>query len=126
MCDIDDGERCSVWSETQRRARKPHRCDACSGPIGIGEIYLVHFSVFEGYTTSEKMCVECEVARDEFADEHNGMLCTPSGMRETLRECISEGTSADDEGNAVVDPEDARWQAMLDAMAARAATKEPR
>jgi hypothetical protein len=111
MCDIDDGERCSVWRETQRRARISHRCDACAGAIGVGEIYLVHFSVFEGYTTSEKMCVECEVDRKEFADAHNGMLYTPGSMSEVLGNCISEG----DEDS------ETKWRPMLAAMATRKA-----
>lgn len=119
MCDIDDGERCSVWMETQRRARKDHRCDACDGLIGAGEVYLVHFSVYEDHPTSEKMCVECEVDRKEFADAHNGMLYPPGGLQELLESCINEGTISDDEGQTVLLPEDARWQSMLDAMAAR-------
>lgn len=123
MCDIDDGERCEVWCETQRRARKPHRCNACHGPIGEGEIYLVHFSKFEGYVSSEKMCVECELARQEFADAHNGVLWSPSIMRAMLTECIDEGATADEEGGTIVDPEDARWQMMVEAMDAR---RQPR
>lgn len=67
------------------------------------------------------MCVECEVARDEFADEHNGMRYPPGSLSEMLSNCISEGEHSDADGKWVIAPEDARWQAMLDAMAARKA-----
>jgi hypothetical protein len=121
MCEIDDGERCSVWSERQRRARKDHKCDTCDGMIGGGEIYILHFSVFDGRVSSGRICVECELAREEFASEHGGILWQPESFADALQECIAEGdTYEDDAGKRTVDPEDARWVAMLDEMMTRA------
>jgi hypothetical protein len=50
VCEIvDDGERCDVWSEVQRRARKDHVCSCCRRTIKAGEQYTVHFSAYDGY-----------------------------------------------------------------------------
>ena len=58
MCDLDL-EPCEIWNEKKRKAQKSHECDCCGRMIRPGEIYLVHFSVYDGDTTSEKVCAEC-------------------------------------------------------------------
>ncbi len=104
MCMIDL-EPAEVWRETNRTARKEHRCSCCQRGIYPGERYMVHFSVFEGSATSEKCCGQCESDRADFANAHDGTLCTPGFLVEMLSECISE------------EPESKEtWQPMLDRM----------
>lgn len=90
MCYIDY-EPCTVWNETHHKARKEHICSCCGRTIRIGEIYMTHFSVFEGDVTSQKCCAECEKDRQEFADAHEGTLCTPGSLVGDLKDCIYDG-----------------------------------
>lgn len=88
MCDIgDDAEPFETVCETERKARKPHRCDCCSGIISAGETYLNHFSKFEGEINSEKMCAACLRDRKDFVDEH-GFFTTPSDTPDNYRDCV--------------------------------------
>lgn len=116
MCLIDDGERCEVWREHKRKARKEHQCDCCRRTIKPGETYLVHFSLFEGDVTSDKCCEECDAERMEFGNAPGHMLFSPSYFPSVLSDCVSEGDD-DDEGT--------RWRVMLDRIkAARLANKK--
>lgn len=103
MCYVDL-EPCEVWDERERKACKSHKCNCCGGAIRPGEMYLVHFSVFEGLPNSEKMCGPCRDDRKEFADAHDGTLCQPHHLWEMVSGCIGEGF---DEGD------DEKWKAML-------------
>lgn len=104
MCEIyDDGDYCTIWNERERKARKPHRCSCCRSTIQPGTVYIVHFSLFDGDATSEKMCVECVADRQAFADAHGGILFNPGSFLLRLSDCISEG-----------DEDDRRWVGMLD------------
>lgn len=104
MCTVEL-ETCDLWSETTRRARKAHRCSCCRQAIQSGQTYLVHFSVFEGEITAEKMCGRCEAFRAEFAAAHGDELIpTPSYFPQMLADCIADG-------------ERARWEPMLTAIA---------
>src|SRR5258706_14864271 len=102
MCSLDY-EPCEVWDEYQRVARKPHRCSSCRRVIYVGEKYLVHFSVYEGDWSSEKMCGLCDEIRGEFSYAHEGMIPLPSSLASTLSQCIVEG---DDESET-------RWKPLL-------------
>lgn len=112
MCDIDL-ETCSVFSETQIKARKPHVCDCCGGPIKPGEHYQKHFSVFDGYPTSEKSCLACVEMTSEFTKVH-GQYSNPSYMPELLQECIDNERGEDE---AMVQ----KWTSELKAMEKRRA-----
>lgn len=111
MCSIDL-EPCEVWSETKRTARKLHTCDCCGGLIRPGRVYVVHFSMFHGEKTSEKMCASCLAVAEAFQADH-GQRSVPSSMRELLYECVSDG-----------DPESKRWQLHLLNMDKRLATRK--
>jgi hypothetical protein len=111
VCEIvDDGERCDVWSEVQRQARKDHVCSCCQRTIKAGERYMVHFSVYDGNPCQEKLCTGCEADREKFGKAHGGFTCTPSDFPYRLSECISEG---DAESKTI-------WRPMLEAIQARA------
>lgn len=107
MCYIEL-EPCQVWSEHERKARKAHTCSCCRGPIAPGERYLVHFSVLDGDTTSEKCCLACNAARLEFGNAHDS-IPTPQYFPVLLADCIAEG---DEESET-------RWKPMLQAIEAR-------
>lgn len=94
MCFVDL-DPCEVWRETERKARKPHRCSCCKAAINPGQLYLVHFNVFEGTVTNEKMCLPCRDDRKEFADGHGGTLCSPGSLVQMVGECIGEGDDDD-------------------------------
>ena len=114
MCVIDGGERCEVFTETWRKARKAHTCDSCHGVIAPGVRYLVNFALFEGHASSEKLCAPCDADRKVFSDAHGGnFIPSPSGFPELLQECVWEG-------NREGDPESkAKWEPMLETLRAR-------
>ncbi len=89
MCSFGDGEYCSVWNEIDRRAHKTHRCSICGTVIRKGDLYVKHFSVYDEHTTTGKICMLCEHAREEFSDVH-GASPQPDGFEEALWECIVE------------------------------------
>lgn len=109
MCQIEDGDRFDVFTETLRKARKTHKCDCCKGNIAIGARYLVHFSVYEGEPSSQKMCAPCNSDRHKFADAHGGSLAQPLYFPEMLDECILDGDKESEQ----------MWKPMLEAIAGR-------
>ncbi len=110
MCVIEL-DPCYMWSESERRARKAHRCSCCAGPIHPGERYLVHFSIFEqgDEPKSEKCCAWCRDARGAFSHAHDEMLPLPSYFPTLLRDCIADGDPASE----------SQWKPMLSALEAR-------
>ena len=128
MCQIEPEGHCTVWNEnTVKRARKRHRCDACSGFIQIGDSYLDHFSTYDGDATSEKMCPPCQVARDEFKKDH-GWFPTPSSFGVYLDECIDMETDFfwSDDGERVDRPTRTaqKWIGVKKEMSARRAAAQ--
>ena len=105
MC-IIELDPCAIWKETERTARKLHRCSTCGTSIGPGQRYTDHFSLQETGPCSEKMCGRCRADRDEFVYAHDGMIPTPSYFLIILEECIAEG---DEESEH-------RWKPMPDAI----------
>lgn len=109
MCVIEL-ERCDLWNEVARTARKPRRCSCCRVGIQAGERYTAHFSVLDGEAQSESLCEWCRNSRAEFVAAHGGeMIPNPSAFRIVLEDCIHDG-----------DPESERaWKPMLTALLAR-------
>lgn len=120
MCSIDL-EPCSLWSETEVRARKRHDCDCCGGHIQPGETYVRHFSILDRDVTSEKCCAPCKSAREEFRDAH-GTFGTPGYSMELLMECWSG------ESRRFWTDDDRRWRVLYAQMLrrGRAAKREAR
>jgi len=66
-CSIDLAEQCDVWIETDRKARKQHRCCECREPIEPGEKYIQINSVYDGSASTDRMCSTCRaIWRDLF------------------------------------------------------------
>lgn len=57
MC--SDLDRCPVWNETWRRARKDHRCGACGEIIPTGHTYMYVSAVQDHRAWSHKSCARC-------------------------------------------------------------------
>lgn len=75
MCFDYDGERAEVWREATRKARKPHRCSECSGPIAVGDRYFNIFSVYEGNADTYRCCPKCQLVREEIHRQETDRGC---------------------------------------------------
>lgn len=62
-----DGETAEVNRRTFRRARKEHRCCACSETIRVGDVYRNWFVVFDGNAETNKYCLRCARMYDEIS-----------------------------------------------------------
>ena len=112
MCEIDL-EQCDVWKETKiGKARKPHVCACCHGPIRVGESYTKLFTVQDGDAGSEKSCLACDDDAAEFTDDHS-MRSVPSYMGELYGQCVQDSLDAGDAVNAD------KYQQILERMAER-------
>lgn len=105
MCEIgyddDSGASTPVYRTTERRAAKPHRCQACCAVILPGERYCYGSGVSEGSGFSERACLLCAKVRKDFAEAHD--FCPAfQELGSALHECIAEG-----------DPESLAWKPML-------------
>jgi len=58
MCDLD-AEMCAVWVETERRARKRHRCCECGTAIPKGHAYVQINSVSGGSAGTSRRHEAC-------------------------------------------------------------------
>ena len=121
MCTIDLDERATVWRETFRTARKPHKCRCCFSPIAPGDRYMEHFSVFDrgSRATYEKACVPCATIIERFATEHDGIRFSPSSIGDMLSECAEYAyPDEDDLSDTEREPLD-EWGEALNAIHAR-------
>jgi hypothetical protein len=109
MCDVPDGDGCDLWHEKARVARKAHECSACGSVIRPGDVYLVHFSLYEGDTNNEKCCFACWWAREQFEEAHECGIA-PSALIDFLRECVVENDNRRDPWRAVLAPVLARYR----------------
>jgi hypothetical protein len=70
---VDAGdEYAEVWNEGYHRARKEHKCSACSETIRRGDLYSYTFSVFDGNTDTVKRCARCETMYQALLVLHRG------------------------------------------------------
>lgn len=115
MCEVyaDDYDRCTVWAETAHLARKQHRCNACCGTIMPGTKYQRHFSVIDGYVTSEKVCADCTVVRAAYLAEHR-IIGVPSRTEFELRECVGPSRYREHWGDT-----ERKWRSALAGMLQR-------
>jgi hypothetical protein len=90
MCEVYNDSHCEAYRETERVARKQHRCDGCGAIIRPGRRYAYASGVFEGYPFSTHTCLPCERARKEFGKAHR-VGVAPDALSEHLEECIREG-----------------------------------
>lgn len=105
MCEVYVDEPVECYRETTHRARKPHRCDACSSVVTTGESYVRVFFVWEGEPYTERVCSACHEAHRTFVEAHSAAPYSPGSLGDTLRECIEA---------AAEDGEDAsRWRSLL-------------
>jgi hypothetical protein len=110
MCEVYFDEYCTVWRESAHRSRKYRRCGCCGGRIRPGGVYVNHFSIFDGDTSTANICQACWFIREEFREAHHVTLF-PGTVREYLEECI---VSEEDEGESAQ-----RWRRLLKALKRR-------
>ncbi len=82
-------EPCEVYNETERKARKHHTCESCSGPIVPGERYRYVSGVFDHSGFSFKQCGDCMAAHDEFAERHDEAPAVVD-LFDALDHCVQE------------------------------------
>lgn len=116
MCEIDfsEGEPVTGYRTKTRKARKPHRCDCCRGPIETGSTYLYASWLHEREPDSEKQCAACAADNREFASAH-GVYLFGSEFYNYLHECV---VNPDEDGD---DEDSKRWRPMLERLDARIA-----
>ena len=90
-----DYEPATFYRRTTPRARKPYRCEECSGPIAPGERYENVVGMWEGDFSTFATCERCVDLRTWV---RNNIPCL----------CWAHG-SADDDMAAAID--EARWRA---------------
>lgn len=83
-CDYDsDPVDISRWEE--RRARKPYRCDECTGPISPGDRHSVNVVLYDGGWSTYRICAPCMDGPVAFVEKNCG--CVPwGGLSEHLVE----------------------------------------
>ena len=64
-----------VYNETDRRARKTHRCGECRRPISCGELYVDTFAVCYGDGVASKFCGACELLRQRIHENELAVGC---------------------------------------------------
>jgi hypothetical protein len=62
----DDADPVEFFDTKIVRARKPHVCDECRGPIVVGEAYQRTAYRFEGKFDMDRQCACCREAAAEF------------------------------------------------------------
>jgi|HubBroStandDraft_1064217.scaffolds.fasta_scaffold165777_2 hypothetical protein len=60
MSQYGDGETVTVYDETQRKARKSHKCDACHEAIAPGHQYYRTAILFDGSWDTYVRCERCQ------------------------------------------------------------------
>lgn len=75
MCMIEHAD-CgpTVFRESQRRARKAHKCGECRRVIEPGEIYRYDTGIWDGEWGQHVACRHCAVAMDWLSRECDGYL----------------------------------------------------
>lgn len=99
-CDYDPPE---FYHKEIRRARKPHKCEECSGTISPGEQYEHARGKWDGYVDSFKTCERCYDLR---VWVKNNVPCL----------CIVHGNQDEENQNAV---EAATWRAKQETVGLR-------
>lgn len=89
MCNIDDGDFCTVLHDATPKARKPHICSECGRTIEHGETYRHHATLYEGRIETHKCCAHCDVARDWLFAQCDGWSFNT--VREEIIEHYHEG-----------------------------------
>lgn len=74
MCSIDDAEPWTVYSQTERRARKDHRCCDCGRIIAKGERHTYATGLMEDSWYEYRACAHCMAAAGWLMRMCNGWM----------------------------------------------------
>jgi hypothetical protein len=84
--DLDD--RCSIWNETYRKARKPYRCGECRRDIAVGERYVYLWALGEDGPFTARWCIHCDVAKEWLWKNCGGSIV--SCIKEDIEQHVEE------------------------------------
>ncbi len=88
-CDYEPAE---FYHKEIRKARKPHKCCECAGPIRVGELYEHVRGKWEGSIGTYDTCERC-VDIWQWTQNNVPCLCWSHGNRiEDCREAIEDAT----------------------------------
>ncbi len=98
-----------LYSETVRRARKPHTCSACSEPIPIGHRYAHVSAILDGVTVYRR-CARCQTLHLALRELGDGDMWPDERLNcgEEYEEHWGEPPPAELAALAFVTPEDAQ------------------
>lgn len=85
----DDGERVELYSRTNHKANKTHRCCECHREIQKGENYQIEKYLYGGKFYKDKTCADCMSAANIFYPRGGYQV-------ESLWDEISNAVDADD------------------------------
>lgn len=68
--DCDGGETVVVDNQRQVRARKEHRCTACSETIERGHLYVRHTLIYGGTVDQTIRCLRCDAIYKQLCQIH--------------------------------------------------------
>lgn len=104
FCDFEGPE---IYSDSEPRAKKQHRCEECRAPILVGERHYYYAGKWDGDFSSGRQHTLCLQACVYVRDKIQGGECIPFGG---LKEFMAEvNFSSDDRKN----PKWARVRAMF-------------
>lgn len=108
---------CSVYEQTIRFARKPHKCESCRRQIEPREQYLDIFSICEGEACGESLCNQCvqdwvAIHRHELASGCRGAEAW--AYRHEIHHLIRRGNPDEDREPEVANEDwDGHWPVLF-------------
>jgi hypothetical protein len=92
MCEIsgDDEGTAYVYRVKERRAAKPHRCQACAAVILPGDRYCYGSGVSDHSGFSERACLDCAKIRKAFGEAHRYWPAF-TDLSSVLHDCVRDG-----------------------------------
>ena len=89
MCMVEGcDEMASVWQESTRKARKPHKCIECGREIAVGERYVYLWAKGADGPFTGKWCLQCDVAKEWLWKNCSGSIL--SAVREDIGQHVEE------------------------------------
>lgn len=102
MCSCDL-ERPDIFEQTQRRAKKTHKCSECGCNILPASKYWSISGLWDGKWGNFKQCLSCEAIADRFMDETDCCYCV-GGLYQDLQ----------DSDFLIFDEESQRWESTVE------------
>lgn len=86
MCSCD-AEPAKVWTECDRKARKPYWCEECRAPIAVGAVYRYVTALHDGSWETYRFCLRCAQLGSDFNRVDSDGCWPLGGLIEAVFEC---------------------------------------